>query len=424
MLDERMISAEETRRLRILIDRLPAMIGYWDHDLRNVIANAAYLEHFGMTPDEIRGKHIRDVLGNAVYALNLPYIESALAGQEQLFDRTLIDRHGATRHTEASYVPDIVDGEVRGFYVHVTDVTARVEAERVRDEALGLFQISMDNAPFGKALLTTWGRALQVNPALCQLIGYTAEELTGVDYRDYVHPDDVASGQAEFAMLIAGSVPQIASERRYIRRDGTTIWMQRNAVLVPGAAGADDIVVAQFHDVTARKHAEADLARLAITDPLTGLPNRHALVNRIDEHRAAQPAAPVGIVFVDLDGFKQVNDMHGHAAGDDVLIQATQRLSQNVAPPDSAYRLGGDEFVVLVPDAQAGAAVADRANAICAALTGIYDADGVPVSLAASLGWTWGQTADAEELICRADADMYRHKARRRGSGGPAGEDI
>src|SRR5512141_869073 len=102
---------DEGRLLHALFDRLPAMIAYWDRDLRNVVANDAYIEWFGFTPSRMRGIHIREVLGEAVYALNLPYIQGALAGQEQLFDRTLVDTLGRTRHTQASYVPDVVDGE-------------------------------------------------------------------------------------------------------------------------------------------------------------------------------------------------------------------------------------------------------------------------------------------------------------------------
>lgn len=417
MVDESLLLAEETRRLRLLIDRVPAMIGYWDRELRNVIANDAYIEYFGMTPGEIRGRHIREILGESVYALNRQYIEAALAGEEQLFERTLVDRHGATRYTQASYIPDIVDGEVRGFYVQVTDVTARVEAEHARDEALQLFHISMANAPFGKAVLDTTGHSLPINPALCTLLGYTAEELIGNDFRDLVHPDYVAAGEADLALLLGRSVSQVASERRYIRRDGTTIWMQRNAVLVPGAHGEDDVVVAQFQDVTARKRAEAELARLEVTDPLTGLRNRYALVECVQKLREAEPAAPVGIVFVDLDGFKQINDTHGHAAGDAVLVQAAQRLEQIVVAPNSAYRLGGDEFVVVVPDAEAAAHVAELSDRVRSVLTGSYETDTTPVTLTASVGSTWGATDDVEGLLRKADADMYRHKACRRASG-------
>ncbi len=404
---------EETRRLRRLLDRLPALIGYWDRDLRNVIANAAFIDYFGFTPEECHGRHIREILGDAVYALNLPYIQGALAGEEQLFERTLIDQYGATRFMQACYVPDIVGGQVQGFYSQVTDVTARVKAEHARDDALRLFEISMANAPFGKAVLTTSAQTLQINPALCSLLGYAAEELIGNDIRELVHPEDRSFADIDIARLRDRSVTQASSERRYIRRDGTTIWMQRTAVLVPGAHGGEDVIVAQFVDVTARRHAEDELARLALTDPLTGLYNRHALTEHIGQYRNANPASPVGIVYVDLDGFKRVNDTHGHSTGDAVLLHAGQLLAQTIEPPDSAYRMGGDEFVVLCLDA-ANKDVKALADTIRATLTGRHLTTTGPVSLAASVGWTRGATDDIDALLHAADAHMYRNKPKRR----------
>ncbi|MGY4709417.1 diguanylate cyclase domain-containing protein [Mycolicibacterium sp. CBM1] len=411
---------DELRRLRVLIDRLPAMIGYWDRDLLNVIANDAYRQYFGMTPAQIHGRHVREVLGEDVYQLNLPYIRGVLDGHEQQFEQDLVDRDGKIRHTLATYVPDVVAGEVRGFYVQVADVTSRVEAERSRDEALALFQISMANATFGEAILTITGQALMVNPALCQLVGCSAEELCGSNYRDFVHPDDLAAIIEEHRQLLNREVPRIVSERRYCRRDGTTIWLQRNAVLAPGGEyGAPDVVVAQFQDVTARRRAEAELARLAVTDQLTALLNRRALIGRIEEHRAAEPMTPVGIVFVDLDGFKEVNDRHGHAAGDAVLVEVGRRLAEVVPEPNSVYRIGGDEFVVLVAAADTVEAVAELAAAISSEVTGAYDIDAGQFQLTASVGWTLGPAGSAEELIRRADTAMYRNKPGRRGTPPP-----
>ena len=132
---------DDARLLRTLFDQLPALIAYWDRDARNVVANAAYVEWFGFRPEEMVGLHISEVLGAEVYAKNLPYIEAALAGEEQLFDRTLIDQAGRVRHTQASYVPNVVDGDVQGFFVLVTDVTPRVEAQRDMDEAQAIAQV-------------------------------------------------------------------------------------------------------------------------------------------------------------------------------------------------------------------------------------------------------------------------------------------
>jgi diguanylate cyclase (GGDEF)-like protein/PAS domain S-box-containing protein len=409
-----LVAIEDARRLRLLIDSVPAMVSYWDRELCNVVANEAFIEFFGKTPVEICGRHLREVLGENLYGLNRAHVEGVLAGTKQVFEHTLTDRHGDTRYVETSYIPEVVDGEVRGFYVQVTDVTARVEAEHARDDAMRLLQISMDNAPLGQAIVDTSLRALYVNPALCTMFGYTAAELIGANLRNFVYPADVATAEADFDVLKNSSHSHVVSELRLIRRDGTPVWVQRNAVMVPGTHGSADIIIGQFQDVTARKRAEAELARQAVTDALTGLGNRQAFLNRVVHQREAQPVASVGIVFIDLDGFKQINDTYGHTVGDAVLIQVAQRIAQLVVAPDSVYRLGGDEFVVLSTKAQVQEHVAVLANRLRRAVTGNYDTGATSLTLSASVGSTWGPTDDIDQLLHDADAHMYRHKARRR----------
>jgi len=113
-----------------LLDSLPAMIALWDTDQRNLFANQAYLEWFGIAPDEMFGMDIKELLGPKVYPLNLPYIVGALAGERQLFERVLVDASGLTRHVQASYTPHVVNGVVEGFFVLVVDISARVAAEK------------------------------------------------------------------------------------------------------------------------------------------------------------------------------------------------------------------------------------------------------------------------------------------------------
>ncbi|GAA1938444.1 sensor histidine kinase [Nocardioides marmoribigeumensis] len=132
---------DEPAVLRRLFNHLPAMVAFWDAQARNVVANDAYLEWFGWSPERLRGHHISELLGDELYALNLPFITAALAGEEQVFDRTLVDTLGRTRHTQAHYVPELVDGEVRGFFVLVADVTAHVEAQRELAEVQRLARV-------------------------------------------------------------------------------------------------------------------------------------------------------------------------------------------------------------------------------------------------------------------------------------------
>ncbi len=401
--------AHEARLLRQLVDNIPAIVSYWDRDLRNVIANRAFVDYFGLTPAEMAGRHLRDLLGEELYELNRADLEAVLRGEQREFERAFQDRDGRTRYMQTAFVPEVVDGRVVGFYGFGSDLTARVEAEQARDDAVRLLRVTMDNAPIGQAIADMSLRAQYVNPAFCEMAGYSADELVGVNFRDFVHPDDVETAKAEFDALKNAPQSHLATELRVVGRDGSVRWVQRNAVVVPGAHGSEDLIIGQFQDITDRKAAEAELARLAVTEPLTGLLNRQAFLDAGSAHRGASPDAPVGIVFIDLDGFKRVNDECGHAGGDAVLVQIAERIKATVAEPDSVYRIGGDEFVVVTADA---AAVGELAGRLRRALTGDYEAGGGPVALSASVGSASGSSADFEALLREADSDMYAHKAR------------
>jgi PAS domain S-box-containing protein len=247
----------QARLLRALFDHLPAMVAYWDHDLRNVVANAAYLEWFGFTPERMLGMHIREVLGERVYAMNLPYIEGALAGEEQLFDRTLVDTSGRTRHTQASYVPDVVDGEVRGFFVLVTDVTPRVEAQRAMDEAQSL------------AALGSWSMDVETgtiawSPELYRIFGVDEAvfEPTFASLMAMVHPDDVTRVQRARDDAMESGEPY-AVAYRICRPDGRVREVQSRGRPVLDASGSRVLrLTGSIQDVTEANAAARELARL------------------------------------------------------------------------------------------------------------------------------------------------------------------
>jgi PAS domain S-box-containing protein len=112
------------------------MVAYWDADGRNRFANDAYIEFFGVAPAQLFGMHISHLLGLDLYELNLPYIEGALAGEQQLFERTMVDARGHKRYVQAHYVPDFVDGDPSGFFVMINDISARVRAERALQDSV------------------------------------------------------------------------------------------------------------------------------------------------------------------------------------------------------------------------------------------------------------------------------------------------
>jgi PAS domain S-box-containing protein len=129
-------SGHEVDDLLSALDHLPAMVAYWDRDCRNRIANAAYVEWFGMTPAEIYGMHMRDLAGPTIYQLNLPHIRGALAGEPQLFNRTFVDTHGRTRYAQVSYTPRTIGDTVEGFFALGTDISERVRVEQTLAESV------------------------------------------------------------------------------------------------------------------------------------------------------------------------------------------------------------------------------------------------------------------------------------------------
>lgn len=246
----------KARLLGALFDRLPAMVAYWDRDLRNVIANHAYIEWFGFTPEQMRGIHIREVLGERVFAMNLPYMEAALAGEEQLFDRTLVDTNGRTRHTQASYVPDVVDGEVRGFFVLVTDVTPRVEAQRALDEAQNLARLGSWEMVVGTGEITFSDELYRILGSEPGAFVPTAEKIM-----EMVHPDDVARLEAVRDSALSDGA-EYALEYRIVRPDGRVREVLSRGRPVTNADGVVVRMTGVLQDVTETNEATRELARL------------------------------------------------------------------------------------------------------------------------------------------------------------------
>ncbi|MCW2817442.1 MAG: domain S-box protein, partial [Marmoricola sp.] len=159
---------EEVDRWRALINTLPALVALWGEDQRNVMGNAAYEEWFGLPPAELRGMHLREVLGAGLHTQNLPHVEAVLRGEPQTFDRTVVTASGETRHTQAVYLPHVVEGDVQGFYAMVTDVTGKVEAQRDLLAAQALARI-------GSYTVAPATQTLRLSLELRRMLGFPSE---------------------------------------------------------------------------------------------------------------------------------------------------------------------------------------------------------------------------------------------------------
>lgn len=312
--------------------------------------------------------------------------------------------------TTAHVLPTQPDRPQQMVTVH-RDISDRVSAERDRDAALRMFELAMRHATIGVAWRGLDGILKQVNPALCRILGRTAQELVGHSLHEFA-ADDGAAWDKAIAIVQSGRVSHFESERQFYRPDGSVVWCLDTVIGLPDESGAISHVLVQLQDITEQKRAAAQLEQAALTDPLTGLPNRTVLEDRLERVLADARAGgtEVGVLFLDLDHFKQVNDTLGHDAGDDLLREVGKRLRTVVRHTDTVVRLGGDEFVVVREQLHGLTQLEDLADRVHHVFAAPFVINGRALTVRVSIGSAVGADLSAEDLLSRADAAMYAAK--------------
>ena len=252
-----------------------------------------------------------------------------------------------------------------------------------------------------------------VSDACEALLGYRANELMGTLITHYMHPEDLARTRSSIVRVMNGQ-PHVDFRNRYIRKDGSVVH-----ILWAAFWSADvEARIGVARDVTALTQAEEELRFLAHHDPLTALTNRSLFNDRLDDalHEAQRHNRSLALLFVDIDGFKGINDMHGHAMGDRVLCAIARRLERCVRESDLVARMGGDEFTLMLTDIQSPEAVALRVAQILAVVAEPLGAEFGGLAMpSCSIGVAVypADGLDADALLSHADGDMYRIKRQR-----------
>ncbi|HEY1738363.1 MAG TPA: PAS domain S-box protein, partial [Acidimicrobiia bacterium] len=306
-----------------------------------------------------------------------------------------------------------LDGEpsVSGVVITARDITQRRAAERALGQAESRFRATFERAPMIISMVDASGCIIDINPTGCRLLGRSRDELIGTPAEETVHPDDRALAIDATLRQLGGE--QLRAEFRIVRADGTEWWALSSAVQVDSD---DPYFLTLQVDITAQKRLEEELRVRATHDPLTGVRNRAAVVDHLELLLARRVAEPVTVMFVDLDGFKAVNDALGHSAGDAVLTGVAQRIENCLRPEDVVARIGGDEFVVVCATLDS-AATAQRLGArVREAIAAPVTFGSTSVHVDASIGIA-RSTADDDTagLLMRADAAAYRAKSNGRG---------
>ena len=357
----------------------------------------------------------------------------AREGYQQAFakgfvtDYPLALRHSSGRITDVLYNASVYrdeQGRVLGVFAAARDVTERKKAESYI-QAASVFTYARE----GIIITDTNGTILNVNDSFARITGYSREEVLGQN------PRLLKSGRQDNAYY-TGMWHDLVDKGHWYseiwnkRKNGEIYAEMLTITAVYGGDGKTQHYVALFTDITTLKEHQNQLEHMAHFDALTGLPNRLLLSDRLHQGMASaeRRAQTLAVVYLDLDGFKSVNDLHGHETGDQLLITLASRMKQGLREGDTLARIGGDEFVAVLIDLVDGDASVPLLNRLLAAAAQPVQLGDLIVQVSASIGVTFypqAQPIDADQLLRQADQAMYQAKltGRRRYHVFDAGQD-
>jgi diguanylate cyclase (GGDEF)-like protein/PAS domain S-box-containing protein len=298
---------------------------------------------------------------------------------------------------------------------------AELEARRAQASAITRFRTLFDGASIGILRLDAMGVAVEVNPALESMLGFSADEIGGSRFSEYMVGDHRSTVELLIAEMMGGERESFQLEVCCQPKSGGVTWALLRAVLERGPDGEPSSAVAMIENITDRKRAEHELIRQAelnehqaLHDPLTGLPNRVLFGERIGQaiRHAKRNGTRLAVALMDLNRFKEVNDSLGHPAGDQLLVKVGERMRGAVRASDTVARLGGDEFGLLLPELDEREDALPVLDRIRASLERPVYVHALPLAIEASIGIAIfpDHGEDPQVLIQRADVAMYDSK--------------
>jgi diguanylate cyclase (GGDEF)-like protein/PAS domain S-box-containing protein len=395
------------------IDEIPgAAVLLFDRELRYVLVRGRALLDNGVDPEEYEGRLAPECLPAPRWASLEPLYRAALAGRTAV---TEVDGLvPGTRYIVRTAPVRGADGAVIGGASVASDVTELRRAQEARLAGERRLRLTFESSPIGMALESLDGWFLEVNPALCQILGHTQEWLLSHPVADVLDPDDRGPDLVARDQVASGLLGSHSAERRLRRADGSRAWALHAIGLLTDERGAAQHFVSHYVDVTEARGARERMRHVATHDGMTGLLNREGFWTSVAPIVGHPGRAGTGlaVLFIDLDDFKAVNDSLGHAVGDQVLAEIGARIGSSLRADDLVARFGGDEFVALLTAVREPADAAVVADQLHRCVSRPVHVGGGTVSVTLSIGMTMVRPGDlADAALHRADLSMYRAKA-------------
>ena len=421
---------EELRRsehkFRLLYENAPVGIAHINLDGCWSYANRKFAEITGYRPEEIVGRSYLDVTPAEERAVSTALTEKLLAGEIEIHrERRMLRKDGSTSwiRLTARMLRDESGRPQYGIGIF-EDINARKQAEAALRESEDRFRATFENAPVGIAEARLDGMFINANPKLLEILGYTLEEFRHVSVQHVTHPADLEQTLSNFQALVSGQTSSYSAEKRYVRKDGSFVWMNVTTALRQ-IDGVPRYVIAILEDVTARRRAEEDLRQaleqsyhLANHDALTGLANRARFNDRLADALcyAKRDGHLVAVHLLDLDRFKSINDTLGHHMGDLLLKEVAHRIKAQTRATDVVARLGGDEFVIIQTHLATPSAAGTLAEKIVDELRRTFMLEGQEIHSGTSIGIAIfpEDAQDPGNLVKLADMALYEAKNRGR----------
>lgn len=412
--DELALQASE-QRMRDLFERMPKIsVQVYDEQRRVVFWNRASELLYGYSAEEATGQRLEDLI---IPPVMHDYV--AQAHQAWLEEGVEIPASELIlRHKDGSPVPVFSSHLLRRYpdgRVEMYCIDIDLSEQKAAQAGLILASRVVEHARESIAVISAAGLIETVNPTMCRMTGHASHELVGASI-------DAVQGHAEPGSLWSVQLHALSATGSWsgecclVRPDGSCL-----PVLATLSALRDnpddplDKVVALYADLSIQKAHEAELEFLATHDVLTGLPNRSLLRDRLAQAlmRGQRTGERVAVAYIDLDGFKSVNDEHGHAVGDELLRQIAGRMQKAMRGMDTLARLGGDEFVAVLVDLPTESAVVPMLERLLEMVAEPIHWDTADLTITASVGVSFGQgeeSVDADTLLRQADLAMYQAK--------------